>query len=1670
MIRVERDDVETGEETYQQEPQQDMFRKLMEAKHVVENGPFLSQQQDDDEEDGSLDDNRFRVEYALSKLDKVDKLVKDFTRACNKGDFVFSLINSRDSIVFNNLSRRDQKNFETRLLEIVNKQRREYDGKLVDLEDRVRHFDLNKQIEEFKNREARKNNPLSLNANMGQILDAPLDENSIPTNIQELEELESIVDKGQTPTVLHMLNIQKKLDMKLKTERKKVVKLLKIISNINVVHPTWVSVNTDNMISQQQPYTDPVDSKLATEYHTSEGSKWTNWSNSSFLWKKTLNSLDVSTALEVFVSSEYVDYIDDRKIGALVDTVSEQMTDAYTTLDPADPNTVKILVSRARDQFGEMLTNSDVQTMIRNKEEANNKNFITTVQKTELTVLNKCYSKIQAIVSKNSLFLESQIRLFIKYSFTGQYIPYVARSAYIETEEHHYADDDNDDKDYLFDSILLKKPNFVIPEPDTIMVVKYKRDRTYVGYYLPTNTPLHFVVKKDNGRLSEQLLAVEIKHAGLTARLEDVLKQKPFVIVERKTNKEKDGLKTRGDTSSGGVVVSSVDGGGNAKKQFNVGDNEKKKRGGKRKLIDDSWYTEGYDNNDCTLYDERDLKYAKLDEQELDSQINRLRKKILNHRDDSINNPKIYRPSVKTVTGEGPVVYTLRNKPKPAQGEKGSGSKGKSKGKNQMRLPARPSAGKPIMYQEFDDDWNYRDTKMAETGRPNLDFMIDAEKRDVEMKQRMLMFQEKRWSDYEDMLIKNHQIEEKEKRSFIKKLSAAQSTRKADLSKINETLKKLQSSLTSKAEMEGSQIGLLDTQPLLNIVQNGFGDMDKMYKQMIEHIRKIGINLDEDGENEDGQPRVFVEFNNRIDMALATYSDIIERRLLDMQTMYKHTEDNIRQMLRNVVKPRGLANGGLDSRTLNEKSAIVGCYEDRDFGGGRDGCCDDDDDIDMYQTMVDTRTTEMTDREFEYELNLRMGDMRVIQGDSDNEEGGSSTKRKKGKSHRSKKGSDKTTITKKKKRGGTSRITGTSATNMIDKAAYEELEVSLKNMDMFCSRLVERLGSSIENYNKAIAQQSSCELKLEIQEKKMSTYENLISFFSNQLKTQIEANKMEIKSFENRFTAFISGVTKHLEKRLERTKKQDESLETLRQHLIESPLTRLKDLDIEPDDNESNSAARDLIMSLQQLQQERTYYSRAEFEKSRQELKDSQTMFNVIKSNLTMQYYQDRVQDRTKFMRLYDDALEESRQVRKVNRDDVTLENNRYIDKERAYLDQEREGYRTYKDKVQTINLNNAQQQSSSPDGSQQSGRGDDDNTNTRSPSQNRQQDSSTQQPLSVSIDNQVPSTSTAAVFDDDEGRQQERSGDQLSSRASNSVDNRDEVDRWIQSSETDRFKEGETVQEYLTRVGIGVSELDSEKGPYIDMGDLNTRPIKDLSQAEQNALIKAAKLFVEDTETAKAAKEIHEKNRELKEKQKAALEAELKQKMDERSINRDMHRVMNIKRNYNTMKQCSKEHPMLSEVCKEMTETKSLNPQIIELGDGQIYRMGYFGAPSQRNIEKIQSMCHKSWVTATKQSFKRIRKIHETGAKLPGYEDQKFNLDKYVLPLLEIIYGEKSADNENEVIPKNLRRYRLNDKNVLFTNDSKRFILYLRDSLDNAGVYVKKLCETAVRDIIRKS
>lgn len=149
-------------------------------------------------------------------------------------------------------------------------------------------------------------------------------------------------------------------------------------------------------------------------------------------------------------------------------------------------------------------------------------------------------------------------------------------------------------------------------------------------------------------------------------------------------------------------------------------------------------------------------------------------------------------------------------------------------------------------------------------------------------------------------------------------------------------------------------------------------------------------------------------------------------------------------------------------------------------------------------------------------------------------------------------------------------------------------------------------------------------------------------------------------------------------------------------------------------------------------------------------------------------------------------------------------------------------------------------------------------------------------------------------------------------------------------------------------------------------------------------------------------------------------------------------------------------ENPTTSLIKQEVCNDSEVQPQIIELKEGQIYRLANFGRPV-KNIDKIQSVCRNAWSFMIKHYFPSVKKVHETGAKIiyPRYGSI---YHKYVIPTLEILYGKK------------LNLYRIDDKSILFSNDDNRFALYFRELLDNIGdTNIRQLCEVNIRKKINK-
>lgn len=88
---------------------------------------------------------------------------------------------------------------------------------------------------------------------------------------------------------------------------------------------------------------------------------------------------------------------------------------------------------------------------------------------------------------------------------------------------------------------------------------------------------------------------------------------------------------------------------------------------------------------------------------------------------------------------------------------------------------------------------------------------------------------------------------------------------------------------------------------------------------------------------------------------------------------------------------------------------------------------------------------------------------------------------------------------------------------------------------------------------------------------------------------------------------------------------------------------------------------------------------------------------------------------------------------------------------------------------------------------------------------------------------------------------------------------------------------ENETVGNYFERIGINTCS--SHHGPYIDIDGINTIPLNELPLAEQNALIKVAKVFMEDTNAAKAIEKANEENVLKREEEYLKTKMELEKK-----------------------------------------------------------------------------------------------------------------------------------------------------------------------------------------------
>lgn len=606
-----------------------------------------------------------------------------------------------------------------------------------------------------------------------------IDEKYFPTSLKELELLEKIV-KNKEPNLFDILKLDNKREKELKLQRRKVTKILKILNSMEIVHPTLKSININNMIGQKAPFVTNKD-KLLTIYNTS--TTWTNWSNYNSLWAKVLNGVDISSCLEAFVIKEFfqnsVSENNMKTISSLIEHHATALVDD-TLLDPFHPDYFANLFLQVTTTFGtshlshtqDAAFNKYLLLLSQDNVVKNKRRYQSIINKLESSILKQCLNCIQEIVFKNCVMLEKQIKLYIHYCFSGQYIPFLKRSNDMEEtndNKMHFQEQLIDKSKFFFESMLLKDSEFIIPDPEHICVVFHHDTQTYEGRYLPTNEKLDFVVNKQNGHFAEQLLALEIKNGGITARIEDTIKQKPYIIVERKSD-----LLNEKNVNDVDRSVKKGNSKNPVSKSFVTGTGH---LSSKRKKL---YHTNDDDDDDDDDEDNNRRKYFKQDLREMDFEIEGLRKKLLKY-SDPVKAPKLVRPSTKTITGEGPVLFSLKNKK-----ELGGGKHGQ-----------KPYFLKSGLEQYYQDSSKFRDPKVDNV-HPDFSLSTESEKQEAILRHKTMVFHEKNISDLERELIKTQQKEDSSKNKTLQDFKKIKETRKLDLKSINDAIKKLQTSLKEK--------------------------------------------------------------------------------------------------------------------------------------------------------------------------------------------------------------------------------------------------------------------------------------------------------------------------------------------------------------------------------------------------------------------------------------------------------------------------------------------------------------------------------------------------------------------------------------------------------------------------------------------------------------------------------------------------------------------------------------------------------------------------------------------------------------------------------------------------------------------------------------------------------
>ena len=186
------------------------------------------------------------------------------------------------------------------------------------------------------------------------------------------------------------------------------------------------------------------------------------------------------------------------------------------------------------------------------------------------------------------------------------------------------------------------------------------------------------------------------------------------------------------------------------------------------------------DDDDDDDDDNNRRKYYKQDLKEMDFEIEGLRKKLLKY-SDPVKAPKLVRPSTKTITGEGPVLYSLKNKKELNKGKHGQ----------------KPYFLKSGLEQYYEDSSKFRDPKVDNV-HPDFSLSTESEKQEAILRHKTMVFHEKNINDLERELIKTQQKEDSSKNKTLQDFKKIKETRKLDLNSINDAIKKLQTSLKEK--------------------------------------------------------------------------------------------------------------------------------------------------------------------------------------------------------------------------------------------------------------------------------------------------------------------------------------------------------------------------------------------------------------------------------------------------------------------------------------------------------------------------------------------------------------------------------------------------------------------------------------------------------------------------------------------------------------------------------------------------------------------------------------------------------------------------------------------------------------------------------------------------------